>query len=90
MISFHRKEMASVMKEAVAPEPAGKDPYSREPWFVQFKITKPGFSLPSLTMGTIHTDPDFAIPEMNALDEYTFPWAEQNFNTKVRRVDMCF
>ncbi|GAU90879.1 hypothetical protein RvY_03237 [Ramazzottius varieornatus] len=82
-VFLYRTELASVMKEAVAPEPAeSKDPYSREPWFTQFKISKPGFSLPTLTLGTIHTEPEFAVREMNALDVYTWPWAESTFGTK--------
>jgi hypothetical protein len=41
MLTFSRRtEVASVTNEQVYPEPAGTDPYSREPFFTQFKVNK--------------------------------------------------
>ena len=47
------------------PEPAGTDPFHREPYIASFKALNGNFDV---TLITIHTDPDEATDEINALD----------------------
>ncbi len=46
-------------------EPAGTDPFHREPYIASFKALNGNFDV---TLITIHTDPDEATDEINALD----------------------
>jgi deoxyribonuclease-1-like protein len=63
------------------PEPEGTDPFHREPYVASFKALSGNFDV---TLMVIHTDPDEATEEINALDtvvEYAqavYP-AEQDF-----------
>ena len=47
------------------PEPAGTDPFHREPFIASFKALNGNFDV---TLITIHTDPDEATDEINTLD----------------------
>ena len=47
------------------PEPTGTDPFHREPYISSFKALNGNFDV---TLITIHTDPDEATEEINALD----------------------
>ncbi|OWA49846.1 putative Deoxyribonuclease-1 [Hypsibius exemplaris] len=78
-VFLYRTEVASVVKEAVAPEPDG-DVYSREPFFTHFKVSK-GKAMKEFVLGTIHTEPSHAIQEMNGLVD-SFDWAEKEFGLK--------
>jgi hypothetical protein len=48
------------------PEPEGTDPFHKEPYTASFKALNGNFDF---TLITIHTDPDEATEEINALDE---------------------
>ena len=47
------------------PEPVGTDPFHREPYIASFKALNGNFDV---TLITIHTDPDEATDEINALE----------------------
>ena len=48
------------------PEPNGTDPFHREPYIASFRVLDGNFDV---TLITIHTDPDDATEEINALDD---------------------
>jgi endonuclease/exonuclease/phosphatase family metal-dependent hydrolase len=48
------------------PEPEGTDPFHRQPYIASFKATEGNFDA---TLMVIHTDPDEATEEINALDD---------------------
>jgi endonuclease/exonuclease/phosphatase family metal-dependent hydrolase len=48
------------------PEPAGTDPFHREPYIASFRVLSGNFDV---TLLVIHTDPDEATEEINALSQ---------------------
>ena len=57
------------------PEPAGTDPFNREPFMVQFKCLQGKFKF---VLINIHTDPDAATQEIRALKD-VLAFARQKF-----------
>ena len=63
---YNSQTVALVGEPHTYPEPAGTDPFHRQPYIASFKALGGNFDV---TLLTIHVDPDEATDEINALDD---------------------
>ncbi|MDO9517737.1 MAG: endonuclease/exonuclease/phosphatase family protein, partial [Methanosarcinaceae archaeon] len=63
---YNTQTVKQVGEPHTYPEPAGTDPFHRQPYIASFEALGGNFDV---TLLTIHTDPDEATDEINALDD---------------------
>ncbi|XP_055330937.1 mucin-2-like isoform X2 [Paramacrobiotus metropolitanus] len=78
-VFLYRTEVAQHQDNEICPDP--DDVYSRDPYFAKFKILKKDTCFSDIVLGTIHTEPEKAVEEMNELVK-SYDWAEKRFGTK--------